>query len=258
MNYIRRSWTSTVASLCIAVALASGLAAHAMLSIQPETLPTLVPAVTPETPTDGFSLSKIKDFFLKLGSISDQDEAVLREAEERDRARTINVLSHWVKENSRYGGRLSLEASRKIVLTTIEAANSAGLDPLLILALIKIESNFDPKAVSSAGAIGLTQIIPFWHADKGVTKHTALNPEFSINTGVKILVEYLGWHNGDLRKALLQYNGSLKIKGATYADNVLSMQQKINDFVETKRYEQIKGSAVQTADGDRDQRFKPS
>jgi soluble lytic murein transglycosylase-like protein len=138
------------------------------------------------------------------------------------------------------------------------ASHAAGLDPILVLALIKIESNFDPKAVSSAGAIGLTQIIPFWHADKGVTAKSALNPEFSIHAGVKILVEYLGWHKGDLRKALLQYNGSLKIKGAKYADNVLSMKTKINNFVESQRYEQAQGSSVQTADWVGNQWIEPS
>ena len=244
MSYIRRSWTSTIASICIALALVSGLAAHAMLSSQAGVQPPQadVPAARPkDEKLESLGLPFVMpDIF--------NSEATRRRQSERKAAETVSILTNWVQENSKYGGRLTTEAARKIVLTTMAASHAAGLDPILILALIKIESNFDPKAVSSAGAIGLTQITPFWHADKGVTAKSALNPEFNINAGVKILVEYLGWHKGDLRKALLQYNGSLNIKGAKYADNVLSMKAKINKFVESQRYKQAQEAAVQTAD----------
>lgn len=148
---------------------------------------------------------------------------------------TVETATDWVMRNQHSEANLSRKMAQKIVKTVYYAAAEEGLDPLMMLALIKIESAFWIKAESTAGALGLTQIIPYWHADKGVNKKNAMDPVYSIRMGTQILVEYLGWHKGDLRKALLQYNGSLKIKNATYANRVFDTQRSIAKFMAEER-----------------------
>ncbi len=79
-----------------------------------------------------------------------------------------------------------------------------------MLAVIDVESNFDRYAISSASALGLMQIMPFWvnelgHDDKNVLFDIRLN----VLLGCRILKYYLDMENGDLRRALGRYNGSL-------------------------------------------------
>ncbi|MFK0573765.1 lytic transglycosylase domain-containing protein [Endozoicomonas sp.] len=88
-------------------------------------------------------------------------------------------------------------------------AKQADLPPELILALIHTESTFDQYAVSSAGAQGLMQIMPFWKYVIGQKQDNLLSLQTNIRYGVEILRHYLEKENGDLTRALARYNGSL-------------------------------------------------
>ena len=96
----------------------------------------------------------------------------------------------------------------------------AGLEPALVLGLIQVESNFRKFAVSSAGARGYMQVMPFWSrlladGDAGKLFHMQTNLRF----GCVILRHYLDLERGDLFMALGRYNGS---RGkAQYPDAVL-------------------------------------
>ena len=89
-----------------------------------------------------------------------------------------------------------------------EAAR-AGLDPQLILALIQVESNFRKYALSSAGARGYMQVMPFWVGLIGKKGDNLFSLRTSLRFGCVILRHYLDTENGDLSRALGRYNGSL-------------------------------------------------
>ena len=96
------------------------------------------------------------------------------------------------------------------ILTRVHyEARRAGLEPELVLAVIDVESNFDRYAVSVAGALGLMQVMPFWLDEIGRPGDNLLHVETNLRYGCTILKYYLDQENGDLRRALGRYNGSL-------------------------------------------------
>ena len=96
------------------------------------------------------------------------------------------------------------------ILTRVHyEARRAGLEPELVLAVIDVESNFDRYAVSVAGALGLMQIMPFWLDEIGRPGDNLLHVDTNLRYGCTILKYYLDKENGDLRRALGRYNGSL-------------------------------------------------
>lgn len=104
-------------------------------------------------------------------------------------------------------------------------AQRAGLDPLLVLGLIQVESGFRRYAVSSAGARGLMQVMPFWARlisaeDPSVLFDLRANLRF----GCVILRHYLDQERGDLARALGRYNGSLG--QAAYPEAVIAAARR--------------------------------
>ena len=100
----------------------------------------------------------------------------------------------------------------------------AGLDVALVLGLIQVESNFRKFAISSAGARGYMQVMPFWtrligDGDAGTLFHMQTNLRF----GCVILRHYLDTENGDLFLALGRYNGSRGQR--PYPDAVLAARR---------------------------------
>ncbi len=87
-------------------------------------------------------------------------------------------------------------------------AERAGLDVQLVLAVIDIESNFDRNALSSAGAQGLMQVMPFWKEIYGNPEDDLYNPLVSLRYGCTILRHYMDRYD-NLNDALAAYNGSL-------------------------------------------------
>ncbi len=95
-------------------------------------------------------------------------------------------------------------------------ATRAKLEPELVLALIQVESNFDHFAISSAGARGLMQVMPFWLNEIGRPKDNLFNIATNLRLGCTILRFYLDKERGNLTRALARYNGSL---GKTWYPN---------------------------------------
>ena len=94
------------------------------------------------------------------------------------------------------------------------AAQKHGLDPALLKALIRQESNFNPTAGSPAGAQGLTQLMPGTARSLGVTD--VHDPKQAIEGGAKYLKQQLETFGGDVEKALAAYNagpGAVKKHG---------------------------------------------
>lgn len=90
----------------------------------------------------------------------------------------------------------------------LEAA-LAGLPPAIVLAVIQVESGFDVQARSSAGALGLMQVMPFWKQAIGRAHDDLFETGLNLRYGCTILAYYLRLEKGDLTRALARYNGSL-------------------------------------------------
>jgi len=102
------------------------------------------------------------------------------------------------------------------------------LDPNLILALITIESRFDPFAISSVGAQGLMQIMPFWKKELGNESDNLFDVATNIRYGCAILKHYFKRYK-TASKALAAYNGSKgKVKYPNKIFAVLEQFQRLN------------------------------
>lgn len=84
------------------------------------------------------------------------------------------------------------------------AAKSQQLDPRLVKAIVRVESNFNPRVVSPKGAAGLMQLMPATQARWGVTD--PFDPEQNVTAGAKEFKRLLGKYGGDERLALAAYN----------------------------------------------------
>ncbi|MDR2506567.1 MAG: lytic transglycosylase domain-containing protein [Candidatus Accumulibacter sp.] len=118
---------------------------------------------------------------------------------------------NWMTEMSlRLGKRMSNPDSRLEFLRTVHyEATRAGLDPQLVLGLIQVESGFKKYAVSSAGARGFMQVMPFWVKLIGRSDDNLFHLRTNLRYGCTILRFYLDIERGDLYRALGRYNGSL-------------------------------------------------
>ena len=87
-------------------------------------------------------------------------------------------------------------------------ASRAGLSPEIVLALIEVESGFDSYAVSSAGAQGIMQVMPFWKHEIGRPEDNLIHTQTNLRYGCTILKYYLDKEKGRLADALARYNGS--------------------------------------------------
>jgi soluble lytic murein transglycosylase-like protein len=87
-------------------------------------------------------------------------------------------------------------------------ASKAELKPDLVLALIEIESRFDNYAISSAGAQGLMQVMPFWKKEIGRSDDNLTDINTNLSYGCRILQFYLQKEKGNWMHALARYNGS--------------------------------------------------
>ena len=95
----------------------------------------------------------------------------------------------------------------------------ASLPPGLVMAVLDVESRFDPWAVSSAGAVGLMQVMPFWPEQLGMRRYQLTRVVANIHMGCAILRFYLQEERRDIRRALQRYNGSVGHRD--YADRVI-------------------------------------
>ncbi len=117
----------------------------------------------------------------------------------------------WLAEMSRrLEKRIPDREFRLEFLRTVHyEATRAGLDPQMVLGLIQVESGFRKYAISSAGARGLMQVMPFWVKHIGEDGHNLFHLRVNLRYGCTILRHYLDVERGDLFRALGRYNGSL-------------------------------------------------
>ena len=88
-------------------------------------------------------------------------------------------------------------------------ARRVDVPPELVLAVMDVESRFDRYAVSSAGAVGLMQVMPFWPRELGMSNEQLIRIGDNVRMGTTILGYYLRKERGNYQRALQRYNGSL-------------------------------------------------
>ena len=117
----------------------------------------------------------------------------------------------WLTEMAqRTEKRIPYLRTRLDLLRTVHyEASRAGLDPQLVLAVVNVESNFRKFAVSSAGARGYMQVMPFWVNLIGKKGDNLFNLRTNLRYGCVILRHYLDIEGGNLSRALGRYNGSV-------------------------------------------------
>jgi soluble lytic murein transglycosylase-like protein len=146
------------------------------------------------------------------------------------------VAQAWIAALSpRLATRLpDADGREEFLLTAHYEATRAGLDPLLVLGLIQVESNFRKYAVSRAGARGFMQVMPFWVQSIGTPDHNLFHLRTSLRYGCTILRHYLDLEKGDLARALARYNGSLG-RPTDYPGRVMSAWQRLAASVDRSR-----------------------
>jgi soluble lytic murein transglycosylase-like protein len=143
---------------------------------------------------------------LYTGSVGDLRElraaldAETSEAElQRLRAERAEAILTFSKEHP---------VSAELAEVIFDEALRAGIDPDLAFEIVRIESRFDPRAVSSVGAIGLAQVMPRTAAlyDSTITRDELFDPVTNLRIGFRFFRQLLERYDYDLRLALLAYN----------------------------------------------------
>jgi soluble lytic murein transglycosylase-like protein len=137
-------------------------------------------------------------------SISDRAAPRLAFASDEEAYRWLSAMSRRLEK------RIPIQKERWILLNTVHyEASRAGLEPELVLSVIQVESGFKKYAVSSAGARGYMQVMPFWVKLIGAPENNLFHLRTNLRYGCTILRHYLDLERGNLFRALGRYNGSL-------------------------------------------------
>ncbi len=143
-------------------------------------------------------------------------------------------VTQWLAKRYRIAG----SASKMLVDAAYESAQTVKIDPLLILAVMAIESRFNPFAESSVGAQGLMQVMAKVHHDKfsdhgGV--HAALNPAANIQVGAQILKDLIR-RSGSVESGLKLYVGAGNLESdGGYAGKVMAEHARLQAVASGKR-----------------------
>lgn len=113
-------------------------------------------------------------------------------------ARANTVMEY----SSRYG------ITAKLAATIFDVALAERLDPELAFQMVKLESGFNPRAVSRVGALGLAQVMPTTARffDRSVTREKLFDPRTNLTIGFRYMRRLITTYDGNVRMALLAYN----------------------------------------------------
>ena len=144
-----------------------------------------------------------------------------------DSSSIINNVSSYIEVTNK-----NATQKEQIEDAVRKASEKYGIDENLIKAVIKTESNFNPNAVSSAGAKGLMQVMPSNYKSLGISNPFDIYQ--NVDGGTKLLREYLDKYNGDVEMALMAYNGGptrMKNRGVTSINDIYKMPKETQNYV---------------------------
>ena len=173
-----------------------------------------------------------------LRSLVDRDEtASATEAATRPiaqpRSTELESLSPEMLGALQYASRryrVSADALQPIFMAAQQSARTYQLDPMLVVAVIAIESSFNPLSESVVGAQGLMQIIPRFHPEKlpeNADKLSLFDPVVNVQVGTRTLNEYIRRY-GSTVAGLQQYAGASDDAERSYANKVLAERERID------------------------------
>jgi soluble lytic murein transglycosylase-like protein len=126
--------------------------------------------------------------------------------------------------------RLAREPVEMLVAAAFRTGKQLGIDPLLLLAVMAVESRFNPIAESVMGARGLMQVIPKYH-QQVVAQHggveAMLEPAVNILVGAQILKDYIQ-RTGSIEAGLQFYNGAPWDESSQYAQKVIAEKERLS------------------------------
>lgn len=204
-------------------------------------------AVMP-TPRDALlkHLPPLSAFILSEEALSSSTTAAgLIQAGAIDGAREQRAVTEYIAR--RY--RVSDQAVAAFVASAYRAGGEYSIDPLLILAVIAIESRYNPVAESDLGAKGLMQIIPKYHLEKLADhggEQSLLDPYVNIMVGSRILREYQR-RLGDTEAALQMYGGAFDEPTPQYANKVLAEKARLEALRQKAKEKTADAQLAQTA-----------
>ena len=122
----------------------------------------------------------------------------------------LNAMSQRLKKILPANAMLQHDKARRAFLLSLHYESlRAGLPPQMVLAVVHVESAFRKYAISSVGARGYMQIMPFWQDLIGMEAQNLFRLRTNLRYGAVILRHYLDIEKGDWFRALGRYNGSL-------------------------------------------------
>ncbi|MBP5996352.1 MAG: transglycosylase SLT domain-containing protein [Azonexus sp.] len=133
--------------------------------------------------------------------------------------------------------RVSTDALLPIFATAEVAGRELRLDPLLIIAVIGVESGFNPFSQSVVGAQGLMQVMPRFHMDKlpeEADRSAFLDPVTNVQVGARVLKESIR-RNGGVTSGLQQFAGASNDPDRRYASKVLAEKQRLEQAAQRLR-----------------------
>lgn len=133
--------------------------------------------------------------------------------------------------------RVSTEALQPIFATAQVVGRELRLDPLLIIAVIGVESGFNPFSQSVVGAKGLMQVMPRFHMDKlpeEADQSAFLDPVTNVQVGAKVLKESIR-RNGGVEGGLQQFAGASNDPDRRYSSKVLAEKQRLEQATQRLR-----------------------
>ena len=133
--------------------------------------------------------------------------------------------------------RVAQDATDGFVATAYRVGGERKVDPLLLLAVMAVESRYNPVAESNMGAKGLMQVIAKFHREKLVEhggESALLDPHVNIQVGAQILREYLR-RFGETETALQMYAGAFDEPNSSYAFKVLAERARLEQILKQLR-----------------------
>lgn len=246
---------STARRTLIAIELAV-VAALALAFFRPELLDNLK-ALSPFADSSAEQQISVEEALAQALSLPEQEAAAAQAGSRSVQAQ--QRVTDWLAKRYKIAG----SASSMLVGAAYESAEAVKIDPLLILAVMAIESRFNPFAESAVGAQGLMQVMAKVHHEKfsdlgGL--NAALNPVANIQVGAQILKDLIR-RAGSIEAGLKLYvgAGNLPTDGG-YADKVMAEHARLRAVAAGKRvptFTPPSGDSLREAKASKPQRAQP-
>lgn len=176
--------------------------------------------------------SELKGWVSTIWALGDQGQSGVFFPTSGDPGSSLTPEMRRVSEYLARRYRVAAPAVEPLVAASQVVGGRVGLDPMLILAVMAIESNFNPFAESHLGAQGLMQVIPRFHQDKLAQEdqekeNALLDPVTNIEVGAKVLKDAIE-RAGSLKAGLQKYGGAGEDGAHQYATRVMAVKQQLD------------------------------